>query len=137
MARFGAIPFLQLGIGSRADWVANLLLFIPLSFLWMGALAAGGSTLRTLMAALALVPLAAALSVGIEFTQLFFPQRTVSRNDILAETLGRLVARWLGGARDAPAMALAQPDACAGYAYAGGVAHLDRRRAVDAATQGC
>ena len=33
LARFQEIPFLQLGIGSRADWVANLLLFIPLTFL--------------------------------------------------------------------------------------------------------
>ena len=46
VARFGAIPFLKLGIGSRADWVANLLLFIPLTFLWMGALSAGGGRLR-------------------------------------------------------------------------------------------
>ena len=34
--RFRNIRFLQLGIGSRADWVANLLLFIPLTFLWLG-----------------------------------------------------------------------------------------------------
>ena len=47
VARFGAIPFLKLGIGSRADWMANLLLFIPLTFLWMGALAAWGSRLRS------------------------------------------------------------------------------------------
>lgn len=32
--RFRHIPFLDLGIGSRADWVANLLLFIPLSYLF-------------------------------------------------------------------------------------------------------
>ncbi len=41
VARFAAIPWLRLGIGSRADWVANLLLFIPLTFLWMGALPPG------------------------------------------------------------------------------------------------
>jgi hypothetical protein len=29
---FKNIPFLELGIGSRADWVANLLLFMPLAF---------------------------------------------------------------------------------------------------------
>ncbi|MBU1394799.1 MAG: VanZ family protein [Gammaproteobacteria bacterium] len=98
VARFGAIPFLQLGIGSRADWVANLLLFIPLTFLWMGALSAGGRRLRTVLTALALIPVASALSVGIEFTQLFFPQRTVSQNDIFAETLGGIVGvlAWRG-----------------------------------------
>ena len=91
VARFAAIPFLNLGIGSRADWVANLLLFIPLTFMWMGALSAGGNRVRKVLATLALLPAAAALSLGIEFTQLFFPQRTVSQNDIFAESLGGLI----------------------------------------------
>jgi hypothetical protein len=34
---FRHIPYLELGIGSRADWVANILLFVPLAFLWLGA----------------------------------------------------------------------------------------------------
>lgn len=98
VARFGAIPFLRLGIGSRADWVANLLLFIPLTFLWMGALTAGAGHARTALITLLLIPAATALSVGIEFTQLFFPQRTVSQNDIFAETLGGIlgVLVWWG-----------------------------------------
>ncbi|WP_324780054.1 VanZ family protein [Thiobacillus sedimenti] len=102
VARFAAIPFLKLGIGSLADWVANLLLFIPLSFLWMGASCGGGARRCRVLATLALIPLAIALSVGIEFTQLFFPQRTVSQNDILAETVGGIVgvvAWWLAGRR--------------------------------------
>ena len=100
-ARFAAIPWLRLGIGSRADWVANLLLFIPLTFLWMGALSAGAGPLRTALVTLALIPAAIALSVGIEFTQLFFPQRTVSQNDIFAETLGGIVGAlaWWGTGR--------------------------------------
>lgn len=88
VARFAAMPFLHLGIGSRADWVANLLLFIPLAFLWMGVLARRGGAARTGLAALALIPLLTVLSLSIEFTQLFFPQRTVSQNDVFAETLG-------------------------------------------------
>ncbi|HEX7972759.1 MAG TPA: VanZ family protein [Thiobacillus sp.] len=101
VARFGAIPFLHLGIGSRADWVANLLLFIPLTFLWMGVLSAGGQRQRAVLATLALIPAAIALSVGIEFAQLFFPQRTVSQNDIFAESLGGLVGVlvWWGTGR--------------------------------------
>jgi glycopeptide antibiotics resistance protein len=102
VAQFSAIPFLKLGIGSRADWMANLLLFIPLSYLWMGALTAGGGRLRDAFASLALIPAAVMLSLGIEFTQLFFPQRTVSQNDILAEGLGGLIgvlAWWATGSR--------------------------------------
>ena len=98
VARFGAIPFLRLGIGSRADWVANLLLFIPLTFLWMGVLTSGAGRAGSVLITLLLIPVAAALSVGIEFTQLFFPQRTVSQNDIFAETLGGIlgVLVWWG-----------------------------------------
>lgn len=98
VAQFSAIPFLKLGIGSRADWVANLLLFIPLSFLWMGALSAGAGPLRTALVTFMLVPVATVFSVGIEFTQLFFPQRTVSQNDIFAETLGGIIGvlMWWG-----------------------------------------
>lgn len=102
VARFAAIPFLRLGIGSRADWVANLLLFIPLSFLWMGALSAGAGLLQKTLVTLALIPAATALSLGIEFTQLFFPQRTVSQNDIFAETVGGIIgvlAWWGAGGR--------------------------------------
>ncbi len=101
VARFAAMPFLKLGIGSRADWMANLLLFIPLTFLWMGVLAVGGSRLRTTLATLALIPAATALSLGIEFTQVFFPQRTVSQNDIFAETLGGVIGVlvWWGTGR--------------------------------------
>lgn len=91
VARFGAIPLLRLGIGSRADWVANLLLFIPLTFLWMGALTAGAGRVRAALVTMMLIPVATALGLGIEFTQLFFPQRTVSQNDIFAETLGGVI----------------------------------------------
>jgi glycopeptide antibiotics resistance protein len=98
VARFGAIPWLKLGIGSRADWMANLLLFVPLTFLWMAALTAGRGWVWRVLVALLTVVAATALSVGIEFTQLFFPQRTVSQNDILAETVGGVagVLVWWG-----------------------------------------
>ncbi len=55
-----------------------------------------------MLATLALIPAATALSIGIEFTQLFFPQRTVSQNDIFAEALGGFIgvlAWWGAGGR--------------------------------------
>ncbi len=102
VAKFRDIPFLDLGIGSRADWMANLLLFIPLAFLWSGALAHGRHAALGAVLTIFVWLAAAALSLGIEFTQLFFPQRTVSQNDIVAEALGAIigVACWWGfGAR--------------------------------------
>ena len=101
IARFSDIPFLKLGIGSRADWVANILLFIPLTFLWMGALVAGKSRMLGVLATCVLIFAAIALSLGIEFTQLFFPQRTVSQNDIMAEALGGAIGVlvWWGAGK--------------------------------------
>ena len=102
IARFVSMPFLQLGIDSRADWVANLLLFIPLSFVWMGALSSQRSFLSRAVITLPVLLTAVMLSLAIEFTQLYFPQRTVSQNDIFAEGLGALIgimAWWAIGER--------------------------------------
>lgn len=107
LAEFGKIPYLQLGIRSRADWVANVLLFVPLSFLLAETCASGRAAVRIACYALTLAA-CVALAVGIEFAQIFFPARTVSQNDIAAETIGALIGigfhatwgrpltRWLG-----------------------------------------
>lgn len=89
VARFAAIPWLKLGIGSRADWVANLILYIPLGYLLMGALA-GRSKLPVVWGmSIPLSGLAiAGIALSIEFTQQFFPPRTVSLNDLYAEFVG-------------------------------------------------
>lgn len=91
VARFGAIPFLKLGVGSRADWVANLILYLPLGYLLMAAWAGQGRSplarvWGTVLAGLVVVGMA----LSIEFIQQFFPPRTVSLNDLYAE--------WVGGA---------------------------------------
>lgn len=98
---FRNIPFLTLGIDSRADWIANGVLYVPVGFL----------TAQFLRRRFKDLPIAAllafagvfsmALAVAVEFAQMFFPQRTVSLNDLLAECLGSLVglALW---ARYAP-----------------------------------
>jgi len=102
IAQFREVPFLQLGIGSRADWVANLLLFVPLTFLWTGALAHGRALVAGILASMFVLASAVALCLGIEFAQQFFPPRTVSQNDIFAETLGGVlgvVAWWSVGSR--------------------------------------
>jgi VanZ family protein len=91
VARLRAIPWLNLGVGARADWVANVLLFIPLSFLWLGLVWHGASNARRLLASLVVFAAAVLLSAAIEFTQLFFPPRTVSLNDLAAESLGALL----------------------------------------------
>lgn len=93
---FTHLPPLWFGLGTRADWVANILLFIPLSFLWMAALTVDKSRATELLAAAVILPAGVAAAVALEFTQIWFP-RTVSRNDIVAEAIGTFagVGAWL------------------------------------------
>jgi len=99
---FRNIPFLTLGIDSRADWVANLLLFIPLTLLAGLLCDASGGVGRRVLVTFLIASSAVLLAVGLEFTQLFFPPRTVSQNDIFAESVGGLVGvccYWLFGSK--------------------------------------
>lgn len=98
---FRAMPWLDLGAASRADWVANLLLFVPLAYLWTGVLWARAAWARLVGSTVVLLA-CAALSLAIEFSQIFFPPRTVSLNDVAAEGLGAVigvVAWWASGER--------------------------------------
>jgi glycopeptide antibiotics resistance protein len=93
--RFRHIQYLELDIKSRADWVANILLFIPLGFLFLGGIAADRTRAVAVAAALPVVIVLGTCSLALEFTQLWFPRRTVSQNDILAEMIGAVVGAGL------------------------------------------
>jgi len=88
LKNFWHIRYLQLGMASRADWVANLLLYIPLPFLWLGCANGQGRSAPAAFFTLIIFLLCVALSIVIEFSQQFFPPRTVSLNDLLAECAG-------------------------------------------------
>jgi VanZ family protein len=92
LANFRHIPLLELGVESRADLVANLLLYIPFGLLLCGSIA-GANPGPLLLATGALVSLliAATVALGVEFTQQFFAPRTVSLNDLLAELAGSII----------------------------------------------
>ncbi|MGE5027575.1 MAG: VanZ family protein, partial [Betaproteobacteria bacterium] len=83
---FLRIPYLEIDLASRADWVANLLLYIPLGVFFAAWL--GGRRVAGVLDGIAAFFACAAFAVCIEFAQLFFPPRTVSLNDIIAELLG-------------------------------------------------
>lgn len=85
---FQHAPFLNLGVESRADWVANGVLYAPLGFLSVHLLMVAFRALPRLFSSLAAIAFCCALAVAVEFTQLFFPPRTVSLNDLLAESIG-------------------------------------------------
>ena len=95
---FSNIRYLDLGVVSRADWVANILLYIPLSYLgcsWIASQVARG--IGRSVAVTGTLLLCGITAVGVEFTQTFFAPRTVSLNDLLAEGIGSLigVSLWL------------------------------------------
>jgi glycopeptide antibiotics resistance protein len=77
--------------------MVNVLLFVPLTFLTMGALTCDRSRTIRLIAAPVLVPASACLAASIEFAQTWFANRTVSLNDIVAETIGGAIgaACWI------------------------------------------
>lgn len=90
LQRYSQIRYLNLGMPSRADWVANILLFIPLAFLLAAVSFKPAATGRNMLMALLIMLSGLLLALSIEFIQLYFPQRTVSINDIIAETFGTI-----------------------------------------------
>lgn len=98
--RFANAPMLQLGATSRADWIANGLLYFPLGFL--ATLSMAGVRQRPrLQAVLAACMLSALVALVVEYLQVYFPPRTVSRNDLLAEAIGATTGAataWAGHA---------------------------------------
>lgn len=107
-AEFLAIPFLELGPESRADWIANLVAYAPLAFLIAAAPGARAAAAVRSSALLAAIVLCLALAVVVEFAQIFFAPRTVSLNDLLAETIGTVagaLAGWAAAPRSATLLA--------------------------------
>src|SRR5260370_19716 len=80
---------------ARGDWIVSVALFLALSYLFMAALCVDRRGRGNLAAAAAVLLVCAALSVAIEFAQLYFPPRTVSLNDIAVETLGAAAGTFL------------------------------------------
>lgn len=112
--RAKSIPWLQLGVYNRADWIANGVVVLPVAFLLTGALCYRNSPrlaidwLKDLGATTLVIVFLAVVIPGIEMLQVWFPPRTVSRNDILAGSIGALAGilcwhvsgMWLIGTLD-------------------------------------
>ncbi len=84
-----SMPWLDLRVVNRADWIANALVVMPITFL----LSAGCGYRRKwslgLFAWLSFImAMMATVIVGIECLQVWFPRRTRSLNDILAGFAG-------------------------------------------------
>ncbi len=88
-SHFVNIPYLELDIVSRADWIANILIYIPLSFFSLAWLVPKIKSVFFKIAAICTILLGcSATAMAIEFCQIFISPRTVSLNDIIAEMIG-------------------------------------------------
>ena len=98
LGRFSRLPYLNLGAGSRADWVANILMFLPLGWLAAAFFVPHPRRRFELLAVIPSLAVGAAWAFVIEFGQLYFPNRTVSINDIIAEVIGAFLGAWMWSA---------------------------------------
>ena len=87
-ATFRNTPMLVLGVESRADWIANGVLFVPVGFLTAHVFLPRFTEKQVVPIVVVSGLCSLALAVAIEFSQLYFPPRTVSLNDPLAEVIG-------------------------------------------------
>lgn len=89
LSSFANISYLKLGIASRADWIANILIYLPLSFFSLAWLEPKNRSFFFKIPAILTIFLGySAAAIAIEFCQIFISPRTVSLNDIMAEMIG-------------------------------------------------
>ena len=79
LSQFTALPFLDPRIESATDWATNFLLLIPLSFLLAQRFLPDQSGFASAFTRIFLVALGIGVAFSLEFSQLYFPPRTVSQ----------------------------------------------------------
>ena len=94
--RFGQLWGLDVSVNSRSDWLANVLLGLPLGFCGLAAIAADRQGWgRALWQSSLVIFLCACFSATLEFQQFWCPPRTSSQNDIAAQVLGAALGTGL------------------------------------------
>jgi VanZ family protein len=96
LAEWRRIPWLNLQLFQRGDWVANALVVLPSGILFAAAIDWGRPQRGPLIVAAPCISLfLAAVVSGIEFSQIWFPTRTKSLNDIAAGYVGAVLGPLL------------------------------------------
>ena len=86
--RFISVRFVPHGSNERPDWIANMMLPIPLAFLINSAAGFGGQAGRRLGGIVAALAISFLFVLALKYAQLFFPPRTVTLNYITAQLIG-------------------------------------------------
>lgn len=84
-------------VRSISDWTANVVLFVPIGFTLLAACGVDRARWVGIVAAPVLAGFCVLASTAIEFSQLYFPGRVASINDIVAQTVGTALGMlvWL------------------------------------------
>ncbi len=102
LQRWQDIPWLNLSVANRADWIAKCAGGDPLAFLLCGAVDYGKPTRRALMVYAPIIAGAlCSLVVAIECVQIWFPPRTSRKTISLRLHRKRVLGARFGGLSDA------------------------------------
>jgi glycopeptide antibiotics resistance protein len=86
--KFRAIHFIDNASDQRSDWIANMMMAIPLAYFVNGAFAQRVRWVRNAALTLAICLV---FVLAVKYAQLFFPPRTVTLNYIAAQSIGVLL----------------------------------------------
>jgi VanZ family protein len=85
--RFLSVTYIDNASDQRPDWIANMMMTIPLAFFVNGALI-GRRTIGEARSQAATLVICSFFILAVKYAQLFFPPRTVTLNYILAQWIG-------------------------------------------------
>ena len=86
--KFLAVRFVSHGSNERPDWIANMLMPVPLTFLINSTFGMGIITGRRTAGIVVTLAAGFLFVLAIKYAQLFFPPRTVTLNYITAQLIG-------------------------------------------------
>jgi VanZ family protein len=89
--KFMSVRFVQHGSNERPDWIANMLLPIPLAFVINSVFAFGAVAGRRAAGIAATLAISFAFILAVKYAQLYFPPRTVTLNYITAQLIGAVL----------------------------------------------
>ena len=89
--KFMSVRFVPHGSNERPDWIANMMLPIPLAFLISSAAGFGGQAGRRATGIAVTLAVSVLIILAIKYAQLFFPPRTVTLNYITAQLIGAVL----------------------------------------------
>lgn len=104
---FKTVKLLDVGAQGRADWLSNGVLYVPVGFFTVNLLIEQKNHSASVWHLVVSLLFSLALAICVEYAQLYFPPRTVSLNDLIAEFLGAIIGvviayQWGGRFRSLP-----------------------------------